>query len=351
MTSDYAIWCDHAEQSQSCAEWVFGERTNNPPDHICIWALKSSVLRFANWRVFLQGQVSDEYSEYLSAWPLPLGDRPLREWFYQRRLLLRADWLADQDLNDSSWLSRFLDPERLQERLPAWLTPLLGNGRDWCALAVERRLDVGRVWLLGLASGFWAECSRGAGSQRIESVGVRAYWEVADAEAYHYSIPEDIRRIRLERIEHAEIQQGLRHELEVVYSWEWVKPAVLIEAYPTKPGELAALVAEADKLLEWYNATLLGKELTTRGGAANIHDTPADFIQELVTKLEKLSKGKTRITRNLAAQQLNIDEETLKDKLRRLGLKWKDARRLDFLRDYSPPPEWPVAWWRLRRKR
>ncbi len=298
----------------------------------------ASVRHFISRRAQLQSLACEEYREYLSAWPLPLGKEPLREWFFERRLLLNTDELAGLDMDDRNddrgWLLRMLDfkrPERL-EGVPDWLTPLLAEGRDWCALAVERRLDFGGVWLLGLVRELTFEAShelnpiaRHVAQTDTKDQRFSQRLECVDPKAYPNPLTENAHKILLEEKVYAKTELGLRHTLEVVYFWEWVAPVVLIEASPTKPGELAALAAEADKLTKWYNATLLGKEFKTRGGGPPPLFTTQDQCRTAVVNAYRaLLRSNPRPTRPLVAQRLYLSETGLKKALARFGLKWKD---------------------------
>ena len=123
--------------------------------------------------------------------------------------------------------------------LPRWYFPIVPNNADaLVGLAAQRHIDgVGSVWLLGLV-------------------------ESADVD-----------------------------------TWVWAQPEISIEASPTKLGEIAKLVAEGDKLLGWYSATLLGKALKTRGRRVGSKEgwTGKDEFDRLTSQAYQALKAKGEI--------------------------------------------------------
>lgn len=108
-------------------------------------------------------------------------------------------------------------------------------------------------------------------------------------------------------------------------SWRFIEPAVLIEAYPTRPGELAALTSEADKLVTWYNATLLGKELKTHGGGPPRQWYTADECRTAVVKAIRYQLGQRSANlQESVAAQLGYSVSGLRDNLRYFYLDWRE---------------------------
>jgi len=117
-------------------------------------------------------------------------------------------------------------------------------------------------------------------------------------------------------------------EGEVFTVWRFITPAVLIEACPTRPGELAALAEEADKLVGWYNATLLDKKFKTRGGGPTPLWSTADECRTAVVSAIRYQLGqRSAKLQESVAEQLGFANSGLRAALRRFNLNWRELEQ------------------------
>lgn len=345
-----------ASGKPSCTAWFFA-LNDQWPDHVCEGVMRWSTLEFAQARVTGDNQ-HDDVSDYHYTWPLPVGYKALRDWHYSRR------WIHKTERELGAVLTELLHSGEFSgaPEFPYWLTPPLrpNDDRAWIAFAAGRFPDgspwssrneearilrehspyAGRMWFLGLVRKF----SDALVGPLEWPPGVKGTITVDTEYDSEEIISGETAKTYSERVKVSAAGVSVSYGT----AWRFTEPAVLIEAYPTKPGELAALTSEADKLLKWYNATLLGKEFKTRGGRSRDFSTPADFIAELIRVLEEWHlRGSANITKQKVARRMRsrfspeVSERSVTNYLQRLGLTWSKARDLDFLRSYTPPADWP----------
>lgn len=251
----------------SCAAWLAGE-SDQPPDHVCLEVARKSTIEFAQRRrIPYIDAIQDAYAEYLAAWPVPVGRDSIARWFFNYRAVSAGAGggvIPSQILSDSlasSGKVSFPAIDDSEGAFPDVPIALLADDYAWLGFVAQRAASSARWWLLG----------------RVAKVGESTalptiYTEEGDTIDITLSWGDEEREGR--DIE-TQWDEGVGFSV-----WRYMNPAVLIEAYPAKPGELAALTKEADKLLTWYNATLLGKEFKTRArrpvGSTAIPD--ADFL-------------------------------------------------------------------------
>jgi len=257
-----------ANGKPSCTEWLFAS-SDSQPDHVCQSYMQWSTYEFVTARMC--GYRGEDAYHYVFTWPVPVGYKALEDWHSSRRWIHNT---PEEELG--AVLTELLRDGQFTGVPDLVLTPPIcpNDHRAWLAFAVGRLPNgaplyskneeawvlreyspsPGRLWFLGLVrklsdtlvgSPEWPPDRRGRITVEYDS------GEITSGEtAATYS----------ERV------KVTAEGASVLYAttWRYIEPAVLIEAYPSKPRELAALVTMADELLEWYNETLLGKEFRVR---------------------------------------------------------------------------------------
>lgn len=328
------------ERVPSCVDWVFG-RCEAIPDHFCSFVGYWSVQRFVQeW-----GLAHPLGPAYLSTWPLPVGYRALNMW-YDRRLPLEIPegplgerlTLLAQSLSKPSDVVRTPAHTAVMVHCRSAVHPLAALITDpdaWLITAISRRLSAGRIWLLvpaKLEGSGAIEYRAGTGNPG----GIWYGWDPAGEE-------------------YITIGRGDGSVSSLRYNWSIGFPYVVtasvgggdeaavfgtdLQALSLRP--LRDLHDAGRSLASAWITAGMGGRLKKSGGKIGYWPYPADFIAELTKTIESL-KG-YRKTRELVADAMGIPTDTLDYNLKRFRppLRWRDAQRLDFLRAFSPPDEWP----------
>lgn len=322
--------------ASSCAAWLAGE-SDQPPDHVCLEVAHKSTIEFAQRRkIPYIDAIQDAYAEYLAAWPVPVGRDSIARWSFNYRAVSAGAGggvIPSQILSNSLAFSgkvSFPEIDDSEGAFPDVPIALLADDYAWLGFVAQRAASSARWWLLGRVAKVGESTALPTiYTEEGDTIDITLSWGDEEQEGRDVKTQWD---------------EGVGFSV-----WRYMNPAVLIEAYPAKPGEIAALTKEADKLLKWYNVTLLGKEFKTRGGGrSRDFSTPADFIAELIRVLEDWRfNGSGDITKEKVAKRmrsrfsLEVSKRSVTNYLQRLDLTWGKARDLDFLRSYTPPVDWP----------